>query len=201
MSDFTGVDVRALADLLHHSTEDDDPSEETSHRSSSGMTPGDLAGSSSTISRRDQTQLTRPTASKVASAQTDLLGDIWKVEEVMVGHLEETCDPRPQPKYEVNYRQRVSASHVYLPMSSLGMSGEEDLIVRVELPGDLLTDVNLEVTCNTLRLDSPGHYLHFHFPQPVDQHKGVATWDPTTHTLVVTLPTIHHPLLTPTISH
>lgn len=44
-------------------------------------------------------------------------GDIWEVDEVMAGHCEEVSDPRPQPKYEVNYRQRVSASHIYLPVS------------------------------------------------------------------------------------
>ena len=73
----------------------------------------------------------------------------------------------------------------------MGNIGEEDVVVRVELPGELLTEVTLEVTSTTLNLASPTYYLHLTLPRPVNQRKGVATWDPTTHTLVVTLPTVH----------
>lgn len=72
---------------------------------------------------------------------------------------------------------------------SMGGAGEEDVVVRVELPGELLIDVTLEVTTTTLNLTSPNYYLHITLPRPVNQRKGVATWDPATHTLVVTLPT------------
>lgn len=72
---------------------------------------------------------------------------------------------------------------------------EEDLVVKVELPGVLFTQVTLEVTSDTLTLASPVHYLLLPLPRPVDQRKGVATWDPTTHTLVITLPTVSRPTL------
>lgn len=74
---------------------------------------------------------------------------------------------------------------------SMGRAGEEDVVVHIKLPGELLTEVTLEVTSTTLNLASPTYYLHLTLPRPVNQRKGVATWDPTTHTLVVTLPTVH----------
>lgn len=97
-------------------------------------------------------------------------------------------DPRPEPHYEVTFRERVTPSSVYLPIS-MGQAGEEDVVVRIGLPGELLIEVTLEVTTTTLNLTSPNYYLHLTLPRPVNQRKGVATWDPTTHTLVVTLPT------------
>lgn len=45
-----------------------------------------------------------------------LSGDVWEVEEVKLGQCVEPADPRPQPEYEVNYRQRVTANQVYLPV-------------------------------------------------------------------------------------
>lgn len=70
----------------------------------------------------------------------------------------------------------------------MGRVGEEDVVVRIDLPGELLIEVTLEVTSTTLTLTSPNYHLHLTLPRPVNQRKGVATWDPTTHTLVVTLP-------------
>ncbi|MPD00460.1 Protein PIH1D3 [Portunus trituberculatus] len=112
--------------------------------------------------------------------------DTWKEALDDIG----ISDPRPQPQYEVTFRERVTPSQVCLPIS-MGNAGEEDVVVRVELPGELLTEVTLEVTSTTLNLTSPTYHLHLPLPRPVNQRKGVATWDPTAHTLVVTLPTVH----------
>ncbi|KAK8745583.1 hypothetical protein OTU49_000273, partial [Cherax quadricarinatus] len=121
-------------------------------------------------------------------------GDIWEVEEVRSGQSDEASDPRPPPEYQVTFRHRVSASHIFLPVS---VAGEEDVVVRVLLPGTLLTQITLEVTSTIFRLASPSHYLHIPLPRPVLQREGVATWDPSTYTLTVTLPTAQCTLLTP----
>ncbi|XP_042224994.1 dynein axonemal assembly factor 6-like isoform X2 [Homarus americanus] len=169
-----------------------------------GVTPADLVtGSYLTKAPAKVTNLPPEVtrlSTKVNPANSDLLGDIWEVEEVRSSQGEEVSDPRPQPEYDVTYKHRVSAAHVYLPVSSMvmGGAGEEDLVVRVVLPGAHLMEVTLEVTPTDLRLASPTHYLHLHLPRPVHQQKGVATWDPSTHTLTITLPTAHPLLLTPT---
>ncbi|XP_045620924.2 uncharacterized protein Dnaaf6 [Procambarus clarkii] len=222
MSDEWGVEVRALASLLRSDEDEDDEDEDNTHSAVAELTPGDLAvsttsvissgskrtRSSSQVTRsssqvtRSSSQVTRSSSQVTRSSaevnidHPDLLGDIWEVEEVRPGHCWEESDPRPPPEYQVTFRHLVSASHVFLPVS---VAGVEDVVVRVVLPGTLLTEVTLEVTSTTLRLASPAHYLHIPLPRPVLQRQGVASWDPSTHTLTVTLPTAHSPHLTPTI--
>nr|XP_027229911.1 protein PIH1D3-like [Penaeus vannamei] len=211
-SHVTDLDVRALSALLSLSDVDDDEIE-ASRRKKGGkdLTPASLAGITKGSNARSGTDVAKSagcresTKTKSVSGNTSLdslLGDVWEVEEVKLGQCVEPADPRPQPEYEVNYRQRVTANQVYLPLSSLAPDGrgEEDLVVRIVLPGDLFTDVNLEVTSSTLRLASPNHLLHLPLPRQVDQRKGVATWDPNAYTLVVTLPVSAQPLLRPASS-
>nr|XP_045620924.1 uncharacterized protein LOC123772068 [Procambarus clarkii] len=208
MSDEWGVEVRALASLLRSDEDEDDEDEDNTHSAVADLTPGDLAVSTTSVissgskGTRSSSQVTRSssqvtrTSAEVNIDHPDLLGDIWEVEEVRPGHCWEESDPRPPPEYQVTFRHQVSASHVFLPVS---VAGVEDVVVRVVLPGTLLTEVTLEVTSTTLRLASPAHYLHIPLPRPVLQRQGVASWDPSTHTLTVTLPTAHSPHLTPTI--
>ncbi|KAK3881135.1 hypothetical protein Pcinc_014423 [Petrolisthes cinctipes] len=174
------VDVRALASLLY--TAEDDSDDETIMPHTGTTSPAALSCSSSTSQVKGSTM-----SIKVTNSAEETWDDDDDDGE------EQKTDPRPQPEYEFNYRQRVTANQIFLPMS-LGGS-EEDLVVKVELPGVLFTQVTLEVTSDTLILTSPVHYLHLPLPRPVDQRKGVATWDPTTHTLVVTLPTVTRPIL------
>ncbi|XP_047492034.1 dynein axonemal assembly factor 6-like [Penaeus chinensis] len=213
-SQVTDLDVRALTALLSLNDVDDDEVEASRRRKGGqDLTPASLTDITKVSSSRSGTDnansagCRESTKTKSVSGNKSLeslLGDVWEVEEVKLGQCVEPADPRPQPEYEVNYRQRVTANQVYLPLSSLASNGrgEEDLVVRVVLPGDLFTEVNLEVTSSTLRLASPNHLLHLPLPRQVDQRNGVATWDPNAHTLVVTLPISAHaqPLLRPASS-
>ncbi|XP_068226126.1 dynein axonemal assembly factor 6-like [Palaemon carinicauda] len=193
------VDIRALAEILSNPDEDYDEDEEDfktskTDRNHKGPTPGAIGRKSHNV-RPSKSHHARDS---VDSKRTkDVLGDIWEPEEIRPEHCEEQFDPRTKPEYEVTYRQRLSANNVYLPMSNMATNGrgEEDLVVRVTLPGDLLTEVTLEVTSSTLNLASPNHLLHLPLPRSVDQSKGVATWDPSTCTLMVTLPELDQPLL------
>ncbi|XP_064084992.1 dynein axonemal assembly factor 6-like [Macrobrachium nipponense] len=196
------VDIRALAEILSNPDEDhdddDDVEESKSDRKNAGATPGTIGSKShgSVKSSKRRHRARHPAGNR---RNKDILGDIWDIDEIRSEHIEEQFDPRAKPEYEITYRQRLSANNVYLPMSNLATNGrgEEDLVVRVILPGDLLTEVTLEVTSSTLNLASPNHLLHLPLPRSVDQSKGVATWDPSTHTLMVTLPELDQPLLTP----
>ncbi|XP_066942342.1 dynein axonemal assembly factor 6-like [Macrobrachium rosenbergii] len=195
------VDIRALAEILSNPDEDryDDDGIEASKsdRKHTGATPGTIGSKSRSSVKPNKSRRARTSAENKRSKDT--LGDIWEIDEVRPEHCEEQFDPRTKPEYEITYRQRLSANNVYLPMSNLATNGrgEEDLVVRVILPGDLLTEVTLEVTSSTLNLASPNYLLHLPLPRSVDQGKGVATWDPSTHTLMVTLPELDQPLLTP----
>uniref|UniRef100_A0A0P4WGE4 PIH1D1/2/3 CS-like domain-containing protein n=1 Tax=Scylla olivacea TaxID=85551 RepID=A0A0P4WGE4_SCYOL len=175
------LDVQALAALLYPRGEEEDDYEEQSPTKS--VTPADLGTNSFKVK---QDQHFRQPATDTPGLSSMTHEDAWKEE------LDDSIisDPRPQPQYEVTFRERVTPSQVCLPIS-MGKTGEEDIVVRVELPGELLTEVTLEVTSTTLNLASPTYYLHLPLPRPVNQRRGVATWDPTAHTLVVTLPTVH----------
>ncbi|KAK7071913.1 Protein pih1d3, partial [Halocaridina rubra] len=200
MADFPSpIDVKKLVQLVAPRTDDDDDDIEASiahGKKNSGITPASIGYNNTKPNTFKQTDKNSTSNTK---KKDDILGNIWDIEEVQSDQRVEPSDPRTRPKYDITYRQRLSASQVYLPISSAGFKGhgEEDLIVKVIIPGDLLTEVTLEVNSSTLDLASPNYLLHLPLPRSVDQRKGVATWDPTEHTLMVTLPVLDTPLLTP----
>ena len=61
-------------------------------------------------------------------------------------------------------------------------------IVKVFFPSHKLSDIDLDVTKNTLTADSDTYSLKLFLPQPVDADGGKAKFDSATGVLTVTLP-------------
>ncbi|XP_063233795.1 dynein axonemal assembly factor 6 [Bacillus rossius redtenbacheri] len=177
-------DIRKIAELLKKGEDSSSDSEDDvprgRHKSLCTMGPGDVGAA-------------RP-------AEADPLA-IWRQGEA--DELPATADdPRPQPRHELLYRQRVGAEDVFLQLGAKTPASAscEALVVRVELPGERRDAVQLQasgflppapflagtlVTREQLTVRSPRHFLHLPLPHPVKPDGARASWDPHTSTLTV----------------
>ncbi|KAA3678207.1 uncharacterized protein DEA37_0012480 [Paragonimus westermani] len=115
---------------------------------------------------------------------------IWDAEEVPEGNeFEDIYDPRPQPEYELIYKQAVTMEDIYLP---LGMKNPttascEFLVAKIKLPGCKKEDIMLDVKEKFLDLRVPQYKLGLHLPNPVDPDSSRAEWIEEKHILEVTM--------------
>lgn len=116
--------------------------------------------------------------------------DIWAEEEVAEGaEFESNYDPRPQPEYDIVYKQAVTSEDMFLQMGNKTPASFscEDMVVKIKLPETKIADVTLDVKTKFLDCRTPKYYLGLHLPNPVDHKNGKAAWDGNTETLSVTL--------------
>jgi len=129
-------------------------------------------------------------------ASTNDDDEIWGADEVP--HAEsfperDATDSRPQPKYEFFYKQCVDSSDVYLGLAdkSPGSSDCDTLVVKVFFPRHKLSDLDLDVKKNSLRVESDKFCLRIYLPQSVNSDEGAAKFDIDTGILSVTLPILY----------
>ncbi|XP_066152475.1 dynein axonemal assembly factor 6 isoform X2 [Euwallacea fornicatus] len=93
------------------------------------------------------------------------------------------------PKWDISYRQSVTASDVFLGMGfkTPATSSCENMVVTIDLPGENWHNVDLKIETNKLILISPKFSLELSLPHQVDPKRGGAKFDKDTETLVVTL--------------
>ncbi|CAM9549454.1 unnamed protein product, partial [Laminaria digitata] len=145
------------------------------------LTPADLGPPRIT----DQpTQVDRPSDPKA----------IWGEHEAVVRDdaFHDPDDKRPQPEYDVVYKQSVMTEDTFLGMAGK-TPGSQDcthIVVKVVFPGCRMRDIELDVTTRNILAASPKLRLVTYLPLPVDETKGVAKWDAENETLAVTLPII-----------
>merc|ERR1711988_1886197 len=170
-------ELELIGDMLKKSEE-----EEEAMQSSQAYSPADIGPP-------------KAAAKPAAKAQKDP-NAIWDEDssEVPVsGLLDDSDDGRKRPEYEFIYKQLVSSEDVYLgmdPTREPSLASADCLLVRVQLPGTKLADIQLDVKRQYLSVQAPDFKLATHLPQPVDDEKGNAKWDSDKCTLSVTLPII-----------
>lgn len=141
--------------------------------------PADLGPQKTTTTSND-TEKTRKKNTK----------DIWDDEEVIEGSEFDTVyDPRPQPEYDIIYKQAVTSEDMFLGMGNKNPATAscEDMVVKIELPGAKSADIELDVKSKFLDCRTPKTKLGLHLPHPVDHKIGKAQWDEDKHVLTVTL--------------
>eukprot|EP00512_Aurantiochytrium_limacinum_P005635 CAMPEP_0171522438 /NCGR_PEP_ID=MMETSP0959-20130129/7752_1 /TAXON_ID=87120 /ORGANISM="Aurantiochytrium limacinum, Strain ATCCMYA-1381" /LENGTH=193 /DNA_ID=CAMNT_0012062579 /DNA_START=51 /DNA_END=632 /DNA_ORIENTATION=- len=121
--------------------------------------------------------------------------DIWTEGEVDTPHmaaLKATDDGRPQPDYDIVFKQRVGSENVYFGMGDVDPSSNScsEIVIKIKLPNQQMKDLDLDVQRQSLVLSSPDFRLATYLPYPVDHERGAAKWDSATHTLSVTLPIV-----------
>ncbi|XP_076271285.1 dynein axonemal assembly factor 6 [Rhynchophorus ferrugineus] len=93
------------------------------------------------------------------------------------------------PKWDVSYRQSVSATDVFLGMGfkTPSTSSCENMIVTIRLPGEKRQNIDLKIEAEKLVLVSPKYFLDMNLPHPVDPKKGNAEFDAKEEKLTITL--------------
>eukprot|EP01137_Pigoraptor_chileana_P030541 Opistho-2@17171 len=117
--------------------------------------------------------------------------DIWDSEEV-TDAPDDSMDPRPQPSYDIKYKQKVTTEDMFLGLGGRDNSSTscDEMTVRVSLPDTKYADVTLDVTDTFLDCRTPKNKLGLYLPHTVNSKNGSAKWESDTCTLVVTLPIV-----------
>lgn len=177
-----GSQLIGLSNLLGGAVEEDHGDDDIDTNPMASMTPGSIGPA--TKQKRIAGKKKKPAAELKASAK-----DIWDVEEVNVEDHGAEDDPRPQPEYDILYKQAVSSEDMYLGMSGRDASSHwcEDMIVKIKLPGHKMADCELDVTDKFLDLRTTTHRLGLHLPYPCDSKNGSAKFVNEKQELQVTL--------------
>ncbi|KAK3606328.1 hypothetical protein CHS0354_041963 [Potamilus streckersoni] len=136
MDFLSGASITAIADLLKP-PEDEDSDYEDTKPSIAKFGPGNIGPSKTEASSE---------LKKESSAQKNSK-DIWDEEEVPEGaEYESTYDPRPQPEYDIVYKQAVTTEDIYLQMGNKTPTTAscEEMVVKIKLPDTKLADVELD---------------------------------------------------------
>ncbi|XP_076811174.1 dynein axonemal assembly factor 6-like [Clavelina lepadiformis] len=174
------ANLKNLAALLN--PKDEDSSDDDMPDSGpSAYTPASIGPSAKKNVKQPETPYAK------ASRDTN---DIWQEDEVQeLSVFADDTDSRPKPNYDISYKQKVSTEDMFLGMGSKNPSSAccEDMIIRIELPGCSMKDVELDVKENYLDCRCPKYRLLLALPHPVDPKKGNAQWDGNKEVLNVTL--------------
>ncbi|VDI27971.1 Hypothetical predicted protein [Mytilus galloprovincialis] len=84
--------------------------------------------------------------------------DIWDDDEVVEGSEYDTIyDPRPQPDYDIIYKQAITSEDMFLQMGNKNNATAscEDMVVKIELPGTKGSDIELDVKSKFLDCRTP----------------------------------------------
>ncbi|ETO09987.1 hypothetical protein RFI_27391 [Reticulomyxa filosa] len=89
----------------------------------------------------------------------------------------ENTKAKQEPKYELIYRQNVTLDEVYGYSEKANTTLDcEDLLVRVHLPDELISNITLKVETNSLTVATLNYYLQILFPRNITKLPQNAKW-------------------------
>ncbi|XP_069564999.1 dynein axonemal assembly factor 6 [Brachyistius frenatus] len=173
--------LQALSALLSPQQEEEEEEEEgcTDVTAGGPLGPGHIGPPA----RRHQDEVTTAYVKKNSK-------DIWSEEEVVEGcQYDNLTDPRPQPQYDLLWKQSVGTEDVFLGLNRKNSSSVccEAVLVRIQLPDTEAADVLLDVKETFLDLRTPKYKLGLHLPDPVHSQEGTARFFREREELEVTL--------------
>ncbi|CAE1329074.1 Protein PIH1D3 [Acanthosepion pharaonis] len=174
---FSVADIRSLANLLKQPEEDSDSDGEQLYQGSASLGPGNIG---------ETKKQEKPTFKKDLSQSKD----IWHPEEINAGsEFDSLSDPRPQPEYEILYKQSVTTEDIFLQMGNKtpNTSSCENMIIKIKLPNTEMKNITLDVKSIFLDVRTPKYKLGLHLPNPVKEQESTAQWDSDQESLIVTL--------------
>ncbi|KAK7096694.1 dynein axonemal assembly factor 6-like [Littorina saxatilis] len=179
--EWAGADINGIANLLNIADDRESDSDEDMKPDCSvaALGPGDVGPVKHT---------SQPSSRKEVEKKNTK--DIWDADEVPEGAEYETLyDPRPEPEYDIVFKQAVSSEDMFLQMGNRTplTSSCEDMVVKIHLPNTTMADVELDVKPKFLDCRTPKYKLGLHLPHPVDDKNGKAQWNAKTESLHVTL--------------
>eukprot|EP00702_Spironucleus_salmonicida_P003142 EST44433.1 pre-RNA processing PIH1/Nop17 family protein [Spironucleus salmonicida] len=89
------------------------------------------------------------------------------------------------PKYDIIYKQQVEPSEVYGGFQQLTPSSADSqfLVIKIEVPGEVFRNLDVEITKNTLTLFGKLHRLHLELPHEINEKSAKAKFQ--NHVLTV----------------
>ena len=117
----------------------------------------------------------------------------WDESEITpVGFFKDSTDTRPEPRYEITYRQHVGTEDVYLGLSMKDNSIDscEAIIIKVYLDVSSADDIDLNVQSRYLDLRTVDHRLSLKLELDIDDSKVSAKWNEDEGVLTIELPVI-----------
>nr|VZI12217.1 unnamed protein product [Spirometra erinaceieuropaei] len=171
---WTPDSIKSLQSLL--SPTDDTSDEEQGSRTAPKFTPGDIGKKKKKASKREIKPVD-PNA-------------IWDADEVPeVEDVQDIYDPRPEPEYEILFKQDVTTEDIYLQMGNKTPTTAscEYMVIRIKLPSTSRDQIKLDVKEQFLDLRTPLYKLGLHLPNPVKPDSSRAKWDVERSVLELTL--------------
>ena len=99
-------------------------------------------------------------------------------------------DKRPEPRYEISYKQAVGTEDTYFGLSDTSPASFDctHLVVKIHFPGSSMRDLDLDVTKRRIKATSKTLKLFTYLPMPVKKDEGAAKFDKAREVLTVTIP-------------
>jgi hypothetical protein len=117
----------------------------------------------------------------------------WDDSEITpVGFYKDPSDERPEPQYELNYRQNDGTEDVYLGlnMKDPSVSCADAVVIKVKLEDTLLDDIDLNVQNGYLDLRAPKYRLTLKLDHRTKVNATQAKWNGDLQELTVEIPLI-----------
>ena len=117
----------------------------------------------------------------------------WDEDEITpVGFYKDDSDNRPEPPYEMHYRQQVGTEDVYLGlnMKDPSISSCDAIVINVTLEDTQLDDIDLNVQKGFLDLRCPKYRLTMKLDRPTKDNLTEAKWKKDSYILTITIPII-----------
>lgn len=133
-----------------------------------------------------QEQQQKPSAPKEKSKN-----DIWDEKEVQDLPIQKN-ETRPQPEFDIMFKQNVGTEDVYLGLSNMDPTSTkcQELLIKIKLPDTQYKEISLDVNKNALVLQCPKYYLHHILPYTVKDKEGKAKWVTDKNMLEITFPIV-----------
>ncbi|KAL5259439.1 hypothetical protein ACHWQZ_G009773 [Mnemiopsis leidyi] len=170
------TDISALAQMLNPKEEGDSDSDTDCVK----YTPADLGN------RKPKSKIPDVTPSTVKKAPAGK--DIWDAEFVPEGVSTDHEETRPQPEYDVCFKQNIGTEDMFLGMSGKHPGSNDELIITISLPKTKSSDIDLNVTDERVDCWTSEYALRLHLPKPVVSNQGAAQWITDKEQLRLTLP-------------
>jgi hypothetical protein len=180
-------DIQAMASLLGAG----DPDDTEAPYAGTRQTNTSFAPSTLNVGKDDGVPVPR-----VRSPNADPKA-IWTAEELVddFGDGDEDEDDGEDgalltPEYSFAYKQAINTADAFLGMAhnkDPGTHSCEDLVLTISLPGtSSMSELELDVTADKVKLRSTTHNLSMYLPHRIDADNGKAEWDGKRETLKIT---------------
>lgn len=185
------TDFGNLASLLGHKIDDDPPENQQDDFTNRGTRLDNKSGEDPLFRTVVSSGRRQTSPAIVASENKSKASAIWDDEEIEAASVieQQGNDGRKRPDFEFLYKQALMVEDMYMNRGFKDSSSVccEEVVLKIPLPGEIFSNVNLDVTATTLLLQSPRYKLFLDLPHKVKDNKVKASFDSRTETLVVTM--------------